>query len=39
MHELSGQEEVPGLVRDLDSHGGKIRELRQMGNPVEELFT
>ncbi len=39
MHELSGPEEVPGLLRDLDSHGVKIRELPEMGNPVEELFT
>jgi hypothetical protein len=27
------------LLRDLDSHGVKIREVREMGNPLEDLFT
>ncbi|HET7404614.1 MAG TPA: heme ABC exporter ATP-binding protein CcmA [Candidatus Bathyarchaeia archaeon] len=39
LHELSGPEEVPALLRDLDTHGVKIREIREMGNPLEELFT
>jgi ABC-2 type transport system ATP-binding protein len=39
LRELSGPEEVPALLHDLDSHGVKIRELREMGNPLEDLFT
>ena len=39
LRELSGPEEVPTLVHDLDSRGVKIRELREMGNPLEDLFT
>lgn len=39
MRELSGPEEVPALLHDLDSHGVKIRELREIGNPLEDLFT
>ncbi len=39
LRELSGPEDVPALLRDLDSQGVKIRELREMGNPLEDLFT
>jgi ABC-2 type transport system ATP-binding protein len=39
LRELSGPEEVPALLHNLDSHGVKIRELREMGNPLEDLFT
>ncbi len=39
LHELSGPEEVPGLLHDLDTRGVKIREVREMDNPLEELFT
>ena len=39
LRELPGPEEVPALLHDLDSRGVKIRELREMGNPLEELFT
>lgn len=39
LRELSGPEEVPVLLRDLDSRGVKIREVREMGNPLEDLFT
>lgn len=39
LRELSGPEEVPALLHDLDSHGVKVRELREMGNPLEDLFT
>ena len=35
---LSGPEEVPPLLRDLDARGVKIRELREMNNPLEDLF-
>ncbi len=37
--ELAGPEAVPGLLRDLEGRGVKIRELREMGNPLEDLFT
>ena len=39
VRELSGPEEVPPLLRDLQDRGVKIRELREMGNPLEDLFT
>ena len=39
LRELAGPEEVPALLRDLEAQGAKIRELREMGNPLEELFT
>ena len=39
LRELSGPDEVPGLLRDLESRGVKVRELREMGNPLEDLFT
>ncbi len=39
LRELSGPEEVPVLLHDLDSKGVKIRELREVGNPLEDLFT
>jgi ABC-2 type transport system ATP-binding protein len=35
---LSGPEEVPGLIRDLETRGVKIREIREMDNPLEDLF-
>ena len=38
LRELAGPEEVPGLLRDLESRGVKIRELREMNNPLEDLF-
>jgi len=39
LHEFSGPEEVPALIRDLEARGVKIREVREMENPLEELFT
>jgi len=39
LRELSGSEEVPALLRNLDSHGVNIREVREMCNPLEDLFT
>ncbi len=39
LRELAGPEEVPILLHDLDSRGVRIREVREMGNPLEELFT
>ncbi len=38
LRELSGPGEVPALLRDLESRGVKIREVREMDNPLEELF-
>jgi ABC-2 type transport system ATP-binding protein len=38
LKELPGPEAVPGLLRALESQGVQIRELREMGNPLEELF-
>ena len=39
LRELSGPDQVPALLRDLESRGVKIREIREMGNPLEDLFT
>jgi ABC-2 type transport system ATP-binding protein len=38
LKELAGPEAVPDLLRHLESQGVRIRELREMGNPLEELF-
>jgi ABC-2 type transport system ATP-binding protein len=39
LRELSGPEEVPALIKDLEFRGVKIREVREMENPLEDLFT
>ncbi|HZY71426.1 MAG TPA: heme ABC exporter ATP-binding protein CcmA [Thermoplasmata archaeon] len=39
LKELAGPAEVPSLIRELESRGVKIRELREMENPLEDLFT
>jgi len=39
LKELPGPEEVPDLLRALESKGARIRELREMNNPLEDLFT
>jgi ABC-2 type transport system ATP-binding protein len=39
LFELKGPEEVPELIDGLVSEGVKIRELKEMKNPLEELFT
>ena len=39
LRELPGPEAVPAFLRELESRGVKIRELREMGNPLEDLFT
>lgn len=36
--ELAGPEEVPQLLRKLDAAGARLRELREMNNPLEDLF-
>jgi ABC-2 type transport system ATP-binding protein len=38
VYELKGPEDVPGLIESLVSQGVKIREVREMENPLEELF-
>jgi ABC-2 type transport system ATP-binding protein len=35
---LKGPEDVPALISDLAGRGVKIREVREMQNPLEELF-
>ena len=37
--ELSGPEQVPPLIRDLEAQGVRLREVREMENPLEDLFT
>jgi ABC-2 type transport system ATP-binding protein len=39
VRELSGPEQVPALIQDLQAHGVRLREVREMENPLEELFT
>ncbi len=38
VRELSGPEEVPKLLADLQARGVKMREIREMANPLEDLF-
>ncbi len=38
LRELAGPEQVPALLHDLESRGVKVRELREMNNPLEDLF-
>lgn len=38
LFELKGPEEVPGLISSLAGRGVKMREVREMQNPLEELF-
>lgn len=35
----AGPEEVSGLVAELVAKGVQIREVKEMGNPFEDLFT
>jgi ABC-2 type transport system ATP-binding protein len=39
LQELAGPEEVPKLVAELAAKGVRIREVKEMGNPLEDLFT
>jgi ABC-2 type transport system ATP-binding protein len=39
LQELAGPEEVPKLVQELASKGVLIREVKEMENPLEDLFT
>ena len=38
VRELAGPEEVQGLLHDLDVRGVKLREAREMDNPLEDIF-
>jgi ABC-2 type transport system ATP-binding protein len=38
LFDLKGPEEVPALIGDLTVKGVKIREVKEMQNPLEELF-
>ena len=38
MFELDGPEVVPDLIAELSGKGVKVREVREMQNPLEELF-
>jgi ABC-2 type transport system ATP-binding protein len=38
LFDLKGPEEVPALIGDLTAKGAKIREVKEMQNPLEELF-
>jgi ABC-2 type transport system ATP-binding protein len=38
LQELSGPEEVPKIVAELAAKGVKIREVKEMENPLEDLF-
>jgi len=39
LKELAGPEDVPGILQNLMAQGVKIREAREMENPLEALFT
>lgn len=39
LRELPGPEAVPALIQELEGRGVKIREVREMENPLEDLFT
>ena len=39
LQELAGPEEVPKLIAELVAKGVQIREIKEMGNPLEDLFT
>jgi ABC-2 type transport system ATP-binding protein len=36
--ELAGPEEVPKLMKELDAKGVQIREVKELGNPLDDLF-
>jgi ABC-2 type transport system ATP-binding protein len=38
LQELAGPEEVPKFIHELEGKGARIREVREMGNPLEDLF-
>lgn len=38
VRELSGPDAVPGLIHELEAKGVRLREVREMENPLEDLF-
>jgi ABC-2 type transport system ATP-binding protein len=38
VRELAGAEEVQGILHDLDVRGFRLREAREMDNPLEDIF-
>ncbi|MHB8584521.1 MAG: heme ABC exporter ATP-binding protein CcmA [Thermoplasmatota archaeon] len=38
IYELPGPQDVPKLMKELESQGITVREVKEMGNPLEELF-
>ena len=38
LKELPGPESVPALIRDVEGRGVRLREVREMENPLEDLF-
>ena len=38
LFELSGPGDVASLIRDLEARGVRLREVKEMGNPLEDLF-
>jgi ABC-2 type transport system ATP-binding protein len=39
VYELAGPEEVSQLMKELEAKGVRVREVKELGNPLEELFT
>jgi ABC-2 type transport system ATP-binding protein len=39
VRELAGPEAVPDLLHELEARGARVREVRELGNPLEDLFT
>jgi ABC-2 type transport system ATP-binding protein len=39
VYELAGPDEVSNLIKDLEAKGVRVREVKELGNPLEELFT
>jgi ABC-2 type transport system ATP-binding protein len=38
VYELAGPEEVSKLLKELEAKGVQVREVKELGNPLEELF-
>jgi ABC-2 type transport system ATP-binding protein len=38
LFELSGPDDVTGLIKELEGKGVRFREVKEMGNPLEDMF-
>ena len=38
VYELKGPEDVAGLMKELEAKGVQVREIKELGNPLEDLF-